>query len=413
MKDSVNSLLTGKKKVIFDMCLNIVAAALPVAMLQLIIYPQVAKNLGGDDYGLMLTIYSIWIMVTNSLGNVLNNIKLLRYPQYQELGEDGDVALLLRQWLAAGTAIVFVVINLYFGRFTLLHGILGCIVGALIFLKAYLEVGFRIKLNFGYILINNALLSIGYLLGYLVFRATGIWEFIFLIGYLLSCVFCEIKTRLLKEKAGRTSIFPEVCKDSYSLVVAAVINNLINYADKLVLYPLMGGTAVSIYYTATILGKITGMLTGPINSVILSYITRWDKSKANVFSKILMIGAVVVAVGYGCTLLVARPVINLLFPQWIEEVMEIIPLTTVTIMLTVLASFLQPFVMKYCKMQWQIGISAIGSGSYFLCALLLWRVMGLKGFCIGTIVGGVVKLIIMVVVYQRSTRSDTATDNIK
>ena len=126
-----------------------------------------------------------------------------------------------------------------------------------------------------------------------------------------------------------------------------------------------------------------------------------------------MIGAVVVAVGYGCTLLVARPVINLLFPQWIEEVMEIIPLTAVTIMLTVLASFLQPFVMKYCKMQWQIGISAIGSGSYFLCALLLWRVMGLKGFCIGTIVGGVVKLIIMVVVYQRSTRSDTATDNIK
>jgi hypothetical protein len=86
--------------------------------------------------------------------------------------------------------------------------------------------------------------------------------------------------------------------------------------------------------------------------------------------------------------------------------MEIMPLTTVTIMLTVLASFLQPFVMKYCKMQWQIGISAIGSGSYFLCALLLWRMMGLKGFCIGTIVGGVVKLIIMVIVYQTSTRQN-------
>lgn len=413
MKNSVDSLKSGKKKVIFDMCINIVAAALPIAMLQLIIYPQVAKNLGGDDYGLMLTIYSIWIMVTNSLGNVLNNIKLLRYPQYQELGEDGDVALLLRQWLAAGTAIVFVVINLYFGNFTLLHGILGSIVGALIFLKAYLEVGFRIKLNFGYILINNALLSIGYLIGFFVFRKTGIWEFIFLIGYLLSCVFCEIKTRLLKEKAVRTSIFQEVSKDSYSLVIAAVINNLINYADKLVLYPLMGGTAVSIYYTATILGKITGMMTGPINSVILSYISRWDKSKAKVFSKILMIGAVIVAVGYGCTLLLARPVINLLFPQWIDEVMEIIPLTTVTIMLTVLASFLQPFVMKYCKMQWQIGISAIGSGSYFLCALILWGLMELKGFCIGTIVGGVVKLIIMVVVYQKSTHGDTANDNRK
>ena len=145
-------------------------------------------------------------------------------------------------------------------------------------------------------------------------------------GYILSCVFCEIKTKLLKEPIRKTSIFCEVRKDAYSLVFAAVINNLINYADKLVLYPLMGGTAVSIYYTATILGKITGMLTGPINSVILSYITRWDKTKANVFSKVLMIGTIVIVIGYGCTLFISRPIINLLFPQWVDEVMEIIPL---------------------------------------------------------------------------------------
>lgn len=402
-KSEANELSSGKKKVIFDMLLNIVAAALPVAMLQLIIYPKVAKNLGGDEYGLMLTIYSIWIMISNSLGNVLNNIKLLRYPQYQEIGEDGDISLLLYHWLVAGSAIVFVVICLYYGNFTFLHGLLGCIVGALMFLKAYLEVGFRIKLNYQYILINNALMSVGFLGGYLLFRITGIWEFIFLVGYLLSCTFCEIKTKLLRERPKKTSIFSEVCKDSYSLVIAAVINNLINYADKLVLYPLMGGTAVSIYYTATILGKITGMLTGPINSVILSYITRWDKSRANVFSKVLLIGTAVIIAGYGCTMLISRPVINLLFPQWIDEVMEIMPLTTITIMLTLLSSFLQPFVMKYCKMQWQIGISAIGSGCYFICALILWKIMGLNGFCIGTIIGCVVKLTIMVIVYRKST----------
>ncbi len=384
------------------MCLNIVAAALPVAMLQLIIYPQVAKTLGGDEYGLMLTIYSIWIMISNSMGNVLNNIKLLRYPQYQELEEEGDVSLLLRQWLAAGTAIIFVVINIYFGKFTLLHSTLGCLVGVLIFLKAYLEVGFRIKLNYGFILVNNILLSIGYLIGFFAFRMTGVWEFIFLVGYLLSALFCEVKTKLLKEPAKKTSIYAETRKDSYSLAVAAVINNLINYADKLVLYPLMGGTAVSIYYTATIFGKITGMLTGPINSVILSYITRWDKSKAKIFPKVLLAGAVVVTVGYVCTLAISKPILLLLFPQWIDEVMKIIPLTTVTIMLTVLTSFLQPFVMKYCKMQWQIGISAIGSGSYFVCAMILWKLMGLSGFCIGTIIGCIVKLIIMIVVFHRS-----------
>lgn len=391
-----------KNKLIKDMALNIIAAALPLAMLQLIIYPQIAKSIGGDEYGLMLTIYSIWIMVSNSLGNVLNNIKLLKFPEYSKMGQTGDVSVLLRKWSAASFVIVFIATWVYCGSFSFTHVFLGVAVATCILLKAYLEVGFRIELNYVYILLNNVLLSIGFLIGFLLFKVTGVWELVFLMGYAFAAAFCAIKTGLLREPYKKTPLYSQVKKDSYSLAISVVITNLINYADKLVLYPLMGGTAVSIYYTATILGKITGMLTGPINSVILSYITRWDKSKADIFSKVVVAGGTVVVVGYFVTLLIARPVIGLLFPQWLEEVMDIIPFTTVTIMLNVLASILQPFVLKFCKMQWQIAISAIGSGTYFTCALILWKAMGLKGFCIGTIIGVAVKLTIMIAVYYRS-----------
>lgn len=403
LMDLIKTVL-AKKKVIGDICLNIIATALPVAVLQLVIYPNVARVIGGDEYGLMLTIYSIWIMVSNSLGNVLNNIKLLRFPQYQQIGENGDIALLLRRWISGSSLIIFIVIWIYCGNFTASHILIGTIIGVCILLKSYLEVGFRIKLNYIAILINNGLLSVGFFAGYLIFRLSGLWECIFLFGYLFSCIYCAFRTHLLSEKPQKTIIHKDVKKDAYSLLVAALINSLINYADKLVLYPLMGGTAVSIYYTATILGKITGMLTGPINSVILSYITRWDKSRSGFFFKMLIIGSIVVSLGYVVTLIIARPVIGFLFPQWLEEVMEILPITTVTIMLTVLASFLQPFVMKYCKMQWQIAISGIGSLSYFLFALILWNILGLKGFCIGTIIGITTKLLIMIIVYFNNVK---------
>ena len=392
-------------KIIIDIILNISAAALPIAMLQLIIYPRVAKDIGGDEYGLMLTIYSVWIMISNSLGNVLNNIKLLKFPEYSKAGVEGDLPILLRRWLCIGSAIIFFVIWIYCGEFSPIHIFLGVIAAAFIMLKAYFEVGFRIKLNYVAILINHALLSIGFFLGYFLCKITGIWELIFILGYALSSFYCIAKTELIKEPAVKTQFYQEVKKDSYSLVCSTVINNLINYADKLVLYPLMGGMAVSIYYTATILGKITGMLTGPINSVILSYITRWDKTKANVFFKVIIVGGIVATLGYFITLLISRPVLSLLFPQWLEEVMDIIPYTTVTIMLNVLVSIMQPFVLKYCKMQWQIAISALGSVAYFTCALILWNFMGLKGFCIGTIVGIVTKLIIMVLVYCKSVNA--------
>ncbi len=391
-----------RKKVTFDIILNIIAATLPIAMLQLIIYPKIAALVGGNEYGLMLTIYSIWIMLPNSLGNVLNNIKLLKLPEYQKLGTEGDIPILLRQWCIVSSLVVFVVIWFYCGNFNLTHIIIGSIVAILIFLKAYLEVGFRIKLNFVSILINNALLSIGFLIGYLIFCLTNIWEFIYLFGYFFSSMYCVLKTDLLKEQPKRTPLYDFVKNDAYSLVISAVIVNLTNYADKLVLYPLMGGMAVSIYYTSTILGKITGMLTGPINSVVLSYIARWDKSKANVFSKVLLLGTIVGVLGYIVTVLFARPVIGFLFPQWLEPVMEIIPLTTVTIMLTILVSFLNPFILKFCKMQWQIGINMVSAIAYFGSAMVLWCFMGLKGFCIGTIIGASAKLIIMIVVYYKN-----------
>ena len=401
-----NMISSTKKKVVGDIFLNILASALPIGVLQLLIYPKIAVILGGNEYGLMLTIYSIWIMISHSLGNVLNNIKLLRLKDYETIDEDGDIALLLRRWISISSLIVFCIIWIYCGNFNATHIILGAISGLLILLKAYLEVGFRIKINYIAILVSNLLLALGFIVGFIIFRFSRIWEFVFIFGYLFSVIYCSIKTQLLFEKPHKTVLYSSIHKDSVSLLIAAIILNLINYADKLVLYPLMGGTAVAVYYTATILGKITGMLTGPINSVFLSYIARWDESRAGFFFKMLGMGSSISVVGYGITMLFARPVIGLLFPQWLEEVLNIIPLTTVTIMLGVLTSLLQPFVLKYCKMEWQIAISAAGSVAYFLFALIFWHFFGLKGFCIGTIIGITVKLVIMIGVYYKTMKDN-------
>lgn len=401
----IHSNLNHKKKIICDIVLNLAAVAMPVALLQLFVYPQVAKNITGQEYGLMLTIYSVWIMIPNSVGIVFNNIKLLRFPEYQKHEIQGDFPVLISRWLSIVSVIVFMAIWFYYGSFAITHIITGTFIGFLIFLNAYLSVWFRIELSYLSVLINSVCLSVGYLAGFFVFRMTGTWEWVFLLGYFFSCLFCVTKTPLLREPFQRTILYPTVKKDCISLIIASIIGNLINYADKLVLYPLMGGMAVSVYYTATILGKITGMLTGPINSVALSYIARWDKNKAGIFTKVLYAGLAICCFGYVVAILLARPVIGLLFPQWLEQVMEIIPLTTVTIMLGALTNILQPFVLKYCKLQWQTIISAVSSIIYFASAIVFWHYLGLRGFCFGTILGILAKLALMTAVYYKNMDS--------
>jgi len=389
-----------------DMILNIMAVGVPVAMLQLIVYPFTAKVLGAEQYGFMITVYSIWMMVSNTIGNILNNLKLLNYSEYKEKNLVGDFIPLFKKWNFVNIAFVLVMIVIYYQDLKLIDVVFSIIIAFLIAAKSYLEVGFRIKIDYKGILCSNLFIAVGYLIGGIVVIYTEFWYAIFLFGYMLSVVYCAHKTKLLREKSVKTELYSKVNTEGRQLVIAAIIANLMGYLDKLVLYPLMGGYAVSIYYTATILGKIIGMLTGPINGVVLSYISRWKGSKKNVLTKILLIGTVVVSIGYIIVIFISKPVIALLFPQWVEDVMTYIPVTTITVLLMALISMVQPFVLKFCDIKWQIVINLSSVCIYFLSAVALWSVYGLMGFCVGSVIGTAAKLFIMLVIYYRKSKTD-------
>ncbi len=388
-----------KRKIMGDMVLNIIAVMIPVASLQLVVYPITARIVGSESYGLMLTVYSVWIMISNSLGNVLNNVRLLHNNEYGNNKIVGDFSILLKRWSIINSIAICGALMYYCGFNNIVHIVLGIIVSILVILKDYTEVGFRIHLNYKAIFINNFLQGIGFFIGTIGLYITHNWECIFLCGYLFSCIYCIKNTQILKEPSCKTTLFNEVSRDANQLVLATVISNAMNYADKLVLYPLMGGHAVSIYYTATILGKIIGLLTGPIISVVLSYISKWKNTQVNVLNKVFFFGVLASIIGYGFTLIISRPVLSVLFPQWVDEVVKYIPITTINVLLLALVSIVSPFILKFYAMKWQIIMNTISSVVYFSSAFFLWKRFGLIGFCYGTVIGTLTKLLIMIFVH--------------
>lgn len=71
--------------------------------------------------------------------------------------------------------------------------------------------------------------------------------------------------------------------ESTTLFIAGLISRLINYADKLLIYPVLGGEEVAVYYAASIIGKMISMLISPISNVVLSYLAKIEKKKDNIF----------------------------------------------------------------------------------------------------------------------------------
>ena len=55
-------------------------------------------------------------------------------------------------------------------------------------------------------------------------------------------------------------------------LIAAVILN----ADRLILQAIDGGTSVTIFYAATLIGKMVSLISTPLNGVIIGHLTKYE-----------------------------------------------------------------------------------------------------------------------------------------
>lgn len=381
------------KKVILDIVLNMIASVIPVFTLQFAVLPLLGRQLNENQYGIIITLVALVTVVSQTIGNTLNNIRILKDIEYKEKKIEGDFNYIIIVMLIIN-AFVIVIGDFYYERkISIVDISLLLIYSTLVILREYYVAEFRIVINFKKILINNLFLVLGYMLGLAFFLASGKWQIIYIVGYLCSLLYTLKDNSLLREPIKKTELFRETCKSSTLLWVANLLTTGITYVDKLLLYPILGGHAVSVYYASTLFGKVISLAVTPINGVMLSYLSKWKSMKGNVFYAILILGGGICFGGYWLCVLVSRPVLEVLYPQWVDEAMSYIYITTLMAMMAAMISILSPFVLRFCDMKWTMKINLVTLLIYMLVALFLSQRWGIWGFCIGTLIAYSYKLI--------------------
>lgn len=392
-----------KKKIFFDMILNIVATSIPTVVLQLLILPSLSNYMDGNAYGLMVTILAVLNVVPSTIGNVLNNLRLLHEESYKKDNEQGDFQILLTIFQAINLLIMVTVSIYYLGTKDITGILLLIAVGILWLGREYHIVAFRLKLDYIAILVNNLCLVAGYGIGYIFFMKNGYWQIIYLLGYILSYLHIVIASPIVKEPFTKTKRLRIVFNDSAFLLISNILARAINYADKILLYPLLGGTMVSVYYAATVFSKVVSLAITPINSVALSYLSKINKKTNSLFKWTYIVGIVVCGIGYIMTIILSRPVLSILYPKYVDAAMQYIWITSGTIVVSVLTSMITPFVLRFFDIKWQIWINGITTIMYIIISLCLLKLGGLMGFCIGALLANIIKLLITTYVYLKKT----------
>lgn len=390
----MNIMTMNKKKFIVDVVLNLVASTVVFAVLQFFALPFIARNVDANHYGLVVTYISMFNLVSASFGNVLNNIRLINEKNDWK---SYNLELLI---LAILNIAVISGFSFYYDNTNYSQIILNIGVGSLWLLKEYLIVAFRITINYRQILISNVIQALGHVVGLACFFYSGTWQYVYIIGFSFCIIYISCKTNIWKERIKKTTDFGVLSFQTMQLLMATLFYRVPIYADKMIIYPLLGARDTSILYIATLSGKVIAAATTPLSGVMLSYLARRSRKSKSVFRGTLIVGSIIGAFGYLLCLVISFPLLSIIYPDYANDVMKYIPIATATAIVTGLVGIVNPFLISYFNMKWQIIIGVIYVALYSLLTVSLLLNFALYGFCVGALVAESIRLIISIVVFS-------------
>ena len=383
-----------KKKPIIDFCLNIIASGLMTAGLQLIVYPVLAKSNSAVQYGTILTAMGICNTISATFGNSLNNAKLINHSTYLSSKTVGDFNLLF--FFAAILCAIVSFLPVFIISGEILVAVLIAASNVFAVARLYYSVSFRIRLNYYKILECNTITTVGYIVGAFIAIKINLWPVAFLLGEILGGLYALCKSGLLEEPATKTTLYKKTRQDYFFLIISTFVVNVGVYLDRFLLFPVLGSESVSVYTTASILGKCIGIVMLPISSVLLSYYAQPGyKMTVKLFYKQASIFVLLAVVVIFALIPISPVFTKILYPTLFSQAKQFIFIANTAAVIGVLGNMLTPAILKFLHSSWQAIIALFYCTIYGVVGYYLARQSGLMGFCIAAIIANSIKCIIL------------------
>lgn len=392
-----------KFKILIQFIENTLAYALPVFFQQFIVYPLMASKLGAEANGQFLALIALNYFVINITVTVLVNVRLLKNKQYEEQALKGDFNIFLLVFTIINL-LVFVGGSIFYsdGAVSLTDLLLSILVVVLFTYHDYISVQYRVELRFRNILVNNLLICAGYLIGLaMLYFVLPCWQVVFIVPYTMTAIYDYCHTDYIKEPIRKTPLFNDTAKQYFILLGSSLLSTVVTYGDRLILYPLMDGTSVSVFTSAQLVGKMLQMVATPVSSFLLAHLVKRKIDNLKLKWQFIPVAVVLCAVMYLGCMIVSGPLIGFLYPDWASLSMQYVPWTAANGVLHMINVLLNVLVLRMCAAKWQVIKSGVYLASYMLFSFTLLSVMGLTGFCIGNVIASLIEAVLLVAILFR------------
>lgn len=332
-----------RKKIIMDLFFNTFGFGIYMIAQQIILLPIMAQVFPETEFSKIVLYVSIYAIITNVLGSELG---IVRQVKQDNIGSSSNYNRILLQLLPL--IIIVSVISLWALKFSILEILLLTVVIILGNIRLYSVAYFRVNKDFKNVVIQNILYLVGVVLGVaILYVAKFIW-IPMLLAEVLCLIFDLIKTDLVKSNITKTVENKNIWKTFKNFGFISFLVNMTTYFDKIIIYPILGDNAVSVYYSTSSMSKILALITNPLHGVILSWLKGNDEDFKNKVTKTtLKVNIPVIILTFIIGLPITYLAVRILYPQYLESALPLLLPVSIGMAFNTVASIVKAILLKY------------------------------------------------------------------
>ena len=389
------------KSMISDTLWCTIGLVLMNCVVQFAVYPIWSRQLGDERYGDILYLMSVVNVVAYSVG-AANNLARMKASAEGETKNSPYMTIML---IASA---VILGLGFLFGMF---GGVKTTVIESLLFAallvfttwRYYCEVQYRLTIDYRGYFRFYLIVSAGYLLGTALYFATGLWPVALLLGE-IACMILILKTGSILRWDGKANEeeMSVTWKAVATLFCSMLLSDLIMNSDRILLKLFIGGTSVTIYYLASLLGKTVTLITKPLNSVILGYLAKYKGTLTARFMHAVTLASLAACLlATVCCTVGSHILIRILYPQSYEAARSYFVIGNLAQIFCFAAGVVGTILLRFTKARCQIYLNGAYAIAFVVLCIPGTLLFGFDGFCVAMLMTGFVRYITAIILGYR------------
>ena len=380
-----------------DSVWSVLGLVLMNAVAQIAAFPLLARVFGEAGYGDIQYLMAYVNIITVSVGCAANLARMTA-PAKERTENNGDYNLFLLGIALLG--VPFALLIRAFGGVAMDGPTTVCyyLLFVAMAFRYYADVSYKITLRYRRYFMYYLFISVGYGVGALLVWKTHIWPLALLPGEVMGVLFAYLADGTLRRKGLKPSTgFKTVARCILIFFLSEGISNVIFNVDRLILKFLIGSTAVTVYYLATLVGKTVSLVTTPLNSVLIGYLARYEgRFTKRIMKWVFLISIASFVLFTGACVLGGYIVLLLLYPNELEAVRPFLLIGSLAQVMFFTTSFITVILIRFAKKSYQIIINGAFGACFFGIGIPATVLGGLWGFSFAMVGANLVRWVLAV-----------------